>query len=257
MLSGLPAIRQDMNSRRNKRKIMKRLLSFLLLLSLLLSLTACFGAEPVQTEPQMAVGTTEPLFWPPIPTGTEETEPLPGFTYDPGYEDDGQSDWPIQWPQDNDGGSDYIPRDDEETRPVVIEPIDPVQPTQGETQPPATTAPPSGLDPNGSYDSKSKVALFIVTYGRLPNNYITKKQAKSLGWSGNGNDPIRLYAPGKCIGGDRFYNNEGLLPAGYTYYECDIGVLGANSRGAQRLVYTKTGIVYYTSNHYKSFTRLY
>lgn len=235
---------------------MKKLLSLCLILSLLLGLTACFGSAPVQTEPQLAVGTTEPLFWPPIPTGTEETEPLPGFTYDPGYEDDGQSDWPVQWPQDNGGGSDYVPRDEEETRPVVVNPIDPVQPqpTEGETTPPATTAPPSSLDPNGTYDSKTKVALFIVTYGRLPNNYITKKQAERLGWDGGS---VEKYAPGKCIGGDRFYNNEGLLPSGYTYYECDIGTLGRSSRGSQRLVYTKTGIVYYTSNHYKSFTRLY
>ena len=148
-----------------------------------------------------------------------------------------------------------MPRDEEETRPVVVEPIDPTMgdSVEQETVPP-TTAPASTLDPNGSYDSKTKVALFIVTYGRLPNNYITKRQAESLGWDGGS---VERYAPGKCIGGDRFYNNEGLLPAGYTYYECDIGTLGASSRGAQRLVYTKTGIVYYTSNHYKSFTRLY
>ena len=231
---------------------MKKLLSLFLILSLVLSLAACVGSEPIQTQPQLEVnGSTEPLFWPPLPTGTEETEPLPGFTHVPDErEETPQQNWPIQWPQDDDRDDGYVPRDDEET--------DPQQPqdTQPETQPP-TTAPRPSLDPNGSYDSADKVALFIVTYGRLPNNYITKNQAKALGWSGNGNDPIRLYAPGKCIGGDRFYNNEGLLPDGYTYYECDIGVLGGNSRGAQRLVFTKTGIVYYTYNHYRSFTRLY
>ena len=38
------------------------------------------------------------------------------------------------------------------------------------------------LDENGSYDSKEDVALYLHTYGHLPSNYITKKQAKALGW---------------------------------------------------------------------------
>ena len=244
----------------NKEITMKKILSLFLILSLVLSLAACVGAQPAQTEPQLEVNvSTEPLFWPPIPTGTEETEPLPGFTHIPDeQEEELRQNQPVYRPQEDDREDGYVPREDEETRPVVIEPVDPTEndPTPQDTAPP-TTAPAATLDPNGTYDSKKDVALFIVTYGRLPNNYITKSQAEALGWSGNGSDPIRLYAPGKCIGGDRFYNKEGLLPSGYTYYECDIGVLGANSRGAQRLVYTKTGIVYYTSNHYESFTRLY
>ena len=109
-------------------------------------------------------------------------------------------------------------------------------------------------DEHGSYTSKEDVALYIHLYGRLPSNYITKKQAEALGWSGGS---VERYAPGKCIGGDRFYNNEGLLPRGHTYYECDIGTLGKSSRGAQRIVFTYDGLVYYTSNHYKSFTLLY
>ncbi len=234
---------------------MKKIIALLLLLSLLLGLTACVASPAAPTQPQLEFGgTTEPLFWPPIPTGTEETEPLPGFTHVPEErEESDQPDWPVQWPQggQEDDRDDYVPRD-EETRPVVSEPIDPTTGEQ-ETVPP-TTAPPSTLDPNGSYDSKSKVALYIVTYGRLPGNYITKKQAERLGWDGGS---VERYAPGKCIGGDRFYNNEGLLPSGYTYYECDIGTLGKSSRGSQRLVFTYTGIVYYTSNHYKSFTRIY
>ena len=236
---------------------MKKLLSLLLVLSLLLGLSACVSSQ-APTEPQLAVGeSTEPLFWPPIPTGTEETEPLPGFTHVPEEREETpqQPNRPVYDSDRDDQQAGYVPRDEEETRPAVVEPIDPTEndPTPQETVPP-TTAPASTLDPNGTYDSKTKVALFIVTYGRLPNNYITKSQAERLGWDGGS---VERYAPGKCIGGDRFYNNEGLLPSGYTYYECDIGTLGAGSRGAQRLVYTKTGIVYYTSNHYKSFTRLY
>ena len=70
-------------------------------------------------------------------------------------------------------------------------------------------------DPNGTYTSKNDVALYIYLYHRLPNNFVTKRQAENLyGWDGGS-----LSTYGMCIGGDRFYNNEGLLPGGYTYYE--------------------------------------
>ena len=65
------------------------------------------------------------------------------------------------------------------------------------------------ISEDGSYTSKEDVALYLHTYGRLPDNFITKDEAKSLGWSGGSLEP---YAPGKCIGGSRFGNFEGLLP---------------------------------------------
>jgi len=107
---------------------------------------------------------------------------------------------------------------------------------------------------DGSYSSAEDVALYIHTYGKLPDNFITKGEAEALGWSGGS---LEKYAPGKCIGGDRFYNREGLLPAGHTYYECDIDTLGKSSRGAKRIVFSDDGLVYYTQNHYASFTLLY
>lgn len=133
------------------------------------------------------------------------------------------------------------------TRPAATQPAT----TQPETTRPAVTQPPttaSRLDPNGSYYSKEDVAEFIVTYGRLPGNFMTKKQM--------GDNTKSYMKNGYRVGGDRFYNNEGLLPGGYTYYECDI-VLSGTSRGAHRLVFTYSGMVYYTSDHYKSFVRLY
>ena len=119
---------------------------------------------------------------------------------------------------------------------------------------PTEEAPPS-LDPNGSYTSKEDVALFIHLYGRLPDNFITKSQAKKLGWKSGS---LERYAPGKCIGGDRFGNREGLLPYGHTYYDCDIDTLGSYSgRGAKRIVFSTDGLIYYTGDHYQSFTLLY
>lgn len=113
-----------------------------------------------------------------------------------------------------------------------------------------------GLDPDGSYTTCEDVALYLETYGELPDNFITKKEARKLGWEGGSLEP---YAPGKCIGGDKFGNYEGLLPkdGGRTYKECDIDTLGAKSRGAKRIVYSNDGLIYYTEDHYESFTLLY
>ena len=112
------------------------------------------------------------------------------------------------------------------------------------------------IDENESYTSKDDVALYIHVYGHLPSNFITKKDAEKLGWSGGSLEP---YAPGKCIGGDRFGNYEGLLPkkTGRSYTECDIDTLGKKSRGAKRIVFSNDGLIYYTDDHYASFTLLY
>lgn len=112
------------------------------------------------------------------------------------------------------------------------------------------------LDPDGSYTTKDDVALYIRLYGCLPNNFISKKDAQALGWEGGSLEP---YAPGMCIGGSYFGNYEGLLPEadGREYTECDIDTLGAKSRGAKRIVFSNDGLIYYTDDHYESFTLLY
>lgn len=112
------------------------------------------------------------------------------------------------------------------------------------------------IDKNGIYDSKDEVALYIHTYNTLPSNYISKAEAKKLGWSGGS---ISEYAPGKCIGGSYFGNNEGKLPSkdGRSYKECDIDTLNSKNRGAKRIVYSNDGLIYYTSDHYESFELLY
>lgn len=112
------------------------------------------------------------------------------------------------------------------------------------------------LDPDGSYTTKDDVALYIHLYGCLPNNFISKKDAQALGWEGGSLEP---YAPGMCIGGSYFGNYEGLLPEadGREYTECDIDTLGAKSRGAKRIVFSNDGLIYYTDDHYESFTLMY
>lgn len=111
------------------------------------------------------------------------------------------------------------------------------------------------LDISASYTSKEDVALFITLYHRLPDNFITKSEARKLGWEGGSLEP---YAPGMCIGGDRFGNYEGLLPEadGRYYTECDIDTLGKDSRGAKRIVFSNDGLIYYTEDHYESFEQI-
>ncbi len=112
------------------------------------------------------------------------------------------------------------------------------------------------LDEYGSYTSKEDVALYLYQYGHLPDNFITKKEARELGWPGGSLEP---YAPGMCRGGDRFGNYAGNLPEaeGRSYKECDIDTLGAKSRGAKRIVFSNDGLIYYTEDHYESFELLY
>lgn len=112
------------------------------------------------------------------------------------------------------------------------------------------------LPEDGSYTTKEEVALYLYQYGHLPENFMTKNEARELGWDGGG---LEDYAPGMCIGGDRFGNYEGILPEadGRTYKECDIDTLGASKRGAKRIVFSNDGLIYYTEDHYESFTLLY
>ena len=61
------------------------------------------------------------------------------------------------------------------------------------------------------------------------------------------------------IGGGVFCKLEGQLPTarGRTYYECDIDTAGRRSRGAKRIIFSNDGLIYYTDDHYETFTLLY
>ncbi|MBR3839617.1 MAG: ribonuclease [Erysipelotrichales bacterium] len=121
---------------------------------------------------------------------------------------------------------------------------------------PSTPTVESGISEDGWYSSKEEVSLYIYTYGELPDNYITKQEARELGWdSEKGN--LWEVAEGMSIGGDKFGNREGLLPKekGRQYYECDIDYEGGY-RNAKRIVYSNDGLIYYTEDHYESFEEI-
>lgn len=108
---------------------------------------------------------------------------------------------------------------------------------------------------NETCDDKDGVVLYLTLYHHLPDNYITKAEAKSYGWTGGGLDP---YKEGACIGGDYFGNYEKKLPAekGKKYYECDLDTMHQSKRGAKRLVFSNDGDIFYTEDHYTSFTKV-
>ena len=60
------------------------------------------------------------------------------------------------------------------------------------------------------------------------------------------------------IGGAKFGNREGLLPKedGRQYYQSDVNYEGGY-RGAERIVFSNDGLIFYTDDHYNSFTQLY
>ncbi len=120
------------------------------------------------------------------------------------------------------------------------------QETQAETEPEIVWG--------ETYTAPEDVAEYLHIYGELPENFITKKDAKKLGWvSSEGN--LWEVAPGMSIGGDHFGNYEGILPEG-DYRECDVNFDGGY-RGSERIIYGEDGSIYYTDDHYKTFTQLY
>ena len=112
------------------------------------------------------------------------------------------------------------------------------------------------IEEDGVYTSKEDVALYVHTYGHLPANFITKKEAEAAGWQGG---PLDKVLPGMCIGGDYYGNYEGRLPKakGRKWTECDLNTLGARKRGPERLIFSNDGLIYYTPDHYETFELLY
>lgn len=130
-------------------------------------------------------------------------------------------------------------------------------PTEKEQPPSKTESPKVQVKKGRNYSTKDEVAAYIHEFKALPPNFITKKEAEKLGWD-NSKGNLWKVTNKMSIGGDSFGNFEGLLPkaSGRKYYECDINYSGGY-RGAERIVYSNDGEIYYTNDHYKTFKKLY
>lgn len=99
---------------------------------------------------------------------------------------------------------------------------------------------------DGKYTDVESVAMYIVTFHKLPSNYILKSQSSD-------------YDNSYSIGGDYFGNKEGYLPSSYNgcYRECDINAK-KNSRGKKRIVYEiRSYRVFYSEDHYNNYREYY
>ena len=131
-------------------------------------------------------------------------------------------------------------------------------PPAGQKSAPAPTAAPTPAPtPEGPITAPQDIADYLFTYGELPENFITKKEAQELGWQTRYRY-VSDAAPGKSIGGDHFGNYERKLPAGkgIRYIEADCNYTGG-SRGAERVIWSSEGRAWYTGDHYETFTELF
>jgi len=119
------------------------------------------------------------------------------------------------------------------------------------------TTPSTNVVKDGIYTSKDEVAAYIYKFGELPRNFITKKDALALGWDAKSGNLWQV-TDKKSIGGDRFSNREKRLPeaSGRKWFECDIGYRGGR-RGAERIIFSSDGLIYYTPDHYENFYLLF
>lgn len=95
---------------------------------------------------------------------------------------------------------------------------------------------------------------YIRQHQKLPDYYITKKQARKAGWK-----PVKgnlcTVLPGKAIGGDIFQNRDGKLPkkANRIWFEADVNY-HCGRRGKERVLYSNDvpPLIYITHDHYQT-----
>ncbi len=95
--------------------------------------------------------------------------------------------------------------------------------------------------------------VYLQYHKNLPSQYITKEDAKKLGWiSKKGN--LDLVLPRRIIGGDVYKNKANELPAapGRIWYEADINYYGGY-RSTHRILYSNDGLMFATYDHYNTF----
>ena len=107
----------------------------------------------------------------------------------------------------------------------------------------------------------NEVVESLQATGKLPSNYVDKMQAAQQGWQPG--KALNNSVPGGQMGGDVFNNVPPVngLPqaANRVWQEVDIGLSNTMSRSNQpgtRLLYSNDGLLYITTDHYKTTTSI-
>jgi hypothetical protein len=91
---------------------------------------------------------------------------------------------------------------------------------------------------------------------KLPPKFVTKRQARSMGWRPGKDLWTSPGLRGKSIGGDRFNNREGKLPYGArNWREADLDYNGGR-RGGKRVLFSDNGRRTVTVDHYSTFVEV-
>lgn len=117
-----------------------------------------------------------------------------------------------------------------------------------------------GIEESATCTTRDSVAAYLCKFDHLPSNYVSKTVGQNLYEEKTGKTFDKWnFNPwttlGVMIGGDEFFNKEGLLPQA-SYHEADLQY-NASNRGTKRLVYQGNCVIYYTADHYETFTQLF
>ena len=109
---------------------------------------------------------------------------------------------------------------------------------------------------NATKEGKGGADWWLKHYDELPDYYITKTEAKQLGWiryKGN----LDKVAPGKMLTKGIYRNEDGHLPdtAGRIWYEADINY-EKGYRSNDRILFSNDGLIFVTYDHYKTFVEI-
>ena len=122
------------------------------------------------------------------------------------------------------------------------------------------------IQESGKYTTRDSVAAYLCKFDKLPGNYVSKNEGQKLYESKTGETFEKWnFNPwttiGVMIGGDKFSNYasnasnyHATLPEG-SYHEADVDY-SAKNRGTKRLVYQSDCVIYYTADHYETFSKL-
>jgi hypothetical protein len=100
----------------------------------------------------------------------------------------------------------------------------------------------------------NETLTYLHDHGTLPEYYLTKAEASKRGWQPSRGNLCDV-APGMMIGGDVFTNAQHLLPSAphRVWHEADFDYACGN-RNADRILYSSDGLIYTTTDHYKTVT---